>query len=323
MKNKNIIVTGGAGFIGSHLVDALINEGYNLSIIDNLSTGKEENINKKADFHLLDLREREKVFELIKKIKPEIIYHLAAQPSVPISLEKPVYDVEVNLIGGLNILEAGLCTNGIKKFIFSSTGGAIYGEVPDGKKANENWEVKPESVYGASKAHFESCLKSLSNGKIEWTTLRFSNVYGPRQDPYGEAGVIAIFCNSLLEGKPIKINAKKERGDDGCIRDYIFVEDVVSACILSMRIKEGIYNVGTGREKNTKEVYEEINKFINSNSEVIYNVKRKGDLERNVLNIQKLKNFGWKPKYSFKEGIKKTVEWFSLKKEKIGNEYLV
>lgn len=309
-----VLVTGGAGFIGSHLVDALIDNGFKVYIIDNLSTGKKENINKSAEFFLCDIRERQKVFEIFKKVKPEIVFHLAAQPSVPISIEKPIYDVEVNIIGGLNVLEAALFF-GIKKFIFSSTGGAIYGEVGDGKKAKEDWSLNPESIYGSSKAHFENCLKVLANGKMEYVILRFANVYGPRQDPFGEAGVVAIFCNSLLKNEPIKINAKKEKGDDGCIRDYIYVEDVVSACLLSIDLKSDIYNVGTGEGRNTKQVYEEIAKFVKSKSELIYNVKRFGDLERNVLDVEKLQSFAWNIKNSFSEGIKKTISWFKNEKK--------
>lgn len=309
-----VLVTGGAGFIGSHLVDALIEKNFEVFIIDNLSTGKEENINQGAEFFLCDIRERQKVFEIFKKVEPEIVFHFAAQPSVPKSLEAPVYDVEVNIIGGLNILEAAISSNA-KKIIFSSTGGAIYGEVYGGKKAKEDWTLSPESIYGLSKAYFESCLKVLANNKIEYVILRFANVYGPRQDPFGEAGVVAIFCNSLLKGESIKINAKKEKGDDGCIRDYIYVGDVISACLLSIDLKSDIYNVGTGKERNTKEVYEEIDKFVKSNSRIIYNVKRYGDLERNVLDSKKLASFGWKPKTSFKEGIKKTLSWFKNAKE--------
>lgn len=309
-----VLVTGGAGFIGSHLVDALIKKNFEVFIIDNLSTGKKENINKSAKFFLCDIREREKVFEIFKRVKPEIVFHLAAQPSVPESIKRPIYDVEVNIIGGLNVLEAATSSKA-KKFIFSSTGGAIYGEVPEGKKAKENWSINPESIYGSSKAHFENCIKVLSNGKFEYVILRFANVYGPRQDPFGEAGVVAIFCNSLLKGEPIKINAKKEKGDDGCIRDYIYVEDVVSVCLLSIDLKSDIYNVGTGKERNTKEVYEEIAKNINSKSKIIFKERRQGDLERNVLDTKKLLSFGWRSKTNFNEGIKKTLSWFKNVKE--------
>lgn len=308
----NILVTGGAGFIGSHLVDSLIEKNFNVFIADDLSTGKKENINNKAKFFLCDIRKKEKTFEIFKKIKPEIVYHLAAQPSVPISMKEPKKDIEINLIGGLNVLEASI-EGKVKRFIFSSTGGAIYGEVPEGKKAKEDWIPKPESIYGVSKFAFENYLKILAKGKIGWVILRFSNVYGPRQDPYGEAGVVAIFCNNLLKYEPVKIYAMKEKGDSGCIRDYIYVKDVVSACILGIDLPEGIYNVGTGKGRHTIEVLEEIKKNLKSNSKIIFEGKRLGDLQRNVLDIDKLKKFKWKPEYSFKEGIKETLNWFERK----------
>ena len=307
-----ILVTGGAGFIGSNLVDGLIEKGFNVFVLDDLSTGKKENISKKAKFFLCDIRKRKKTFEIFKKIKPEIVYHLAAQPSVPISMKEPKKDIEINLIGGLNVLEASI-KNNVKRFIFSSTGGAIYGEVPEGKKAKEDWTPKPESIYGISKFAFENYLNILTKGKMECIILRLSNVFGPRQDPYGEAGVVAIFCNSLLKNKPVKVYAMKEKGDKGCIRDYIFVKDVVSACILALNLPEGIYNVGTGTGRKTMDVLKEIKSNIKSESQIIFEGKRLGDLERNVLNVEKLKKFNWKPKYSFEEGIKETIKWFERK----------
>ncbi len=314
MKNK-IIVTGGAGFIGSHLVDKLIEKKYEVFVIDNLSTGKRENINKGAKFFLFDIREKEGVFKIFKEVKPEIVYHLAAQASVSLSMKDPLYDMEVNLLGGLNVLMASL-KNNVKRFIFSSTGGAIYGEVPEGKRAKEEWKANPESVYGASKASFEFYLKALSKGKMEYVILRFSNVYGPRQDPYGEAGVVAIFCNSIAKGKPVKLFAKEKKGDKGCIRDYIYVGDVISACLYALKIKEGIYNVGTGIGRETMDVYKEILKNSKNSSKVIFEDKRIGDLKRNVLNCEKLKKFNWKPKTNFFLGIKKTYDLF-LRKENL------
>lgn len=307
--NKRIIVTGGAGFIGSHLVDALIGEGREVWVIDNLSTGKKENVNKGAKFVFEDIRNGEKIKKVIKKIKPEVVYHLAAQASVSMSMKNPSFDVEVNVLGGLNVLE-GAMEAGTKKFIFSSTGGAIYGEVPEGKKAKEEWLERPESIYGISKLAFERYLKVLAKDKIKYTILRFSNVYGPRQDPFGEAGVVAIFCNNLLKGKPVKLFAMKRKGDSGCIRDYIYVEDVVNACILALGIPEDTYNVGTGKGRKTIEVFNEIKKNTGLNGKIIFEGKREGDLERNVLDAGKIKSFGWKINNSFEVGIKRTIEYF-------------
>lgn len=304
-----IIVTGGAGFIGSHLADALIDKGFEVFVIDNLATGKKENVNKKAKLIIEDIRDRKEILKIFKRIKPEIVYHLAAQPSVSFSMKNPSLDVEVNVLGGLNVLEGAIEAKS-KRFIFSSTGGAIYGEVPEGKKAKEDWETKPESIYGLSKLAFENYLKILAKDKIKYVILRFANVYGPRQDPYGEAGVVAIFCNNLLQKKPVKLFAMKRKGDKGCIRDYIYVEDVVNACLISKKIPQGIYNVGTGTGRRTIEVYEEIKRNIGMEGKVIFEGKRVGDLERNVLACNKLKRFGWKINTPFEAGIYKALEFF-------------
>ncbi|MEJ5166849.1 MAG: NAD-dependent epimerase/dehydratase family protein [Thermoanaerobaculia bacterium] len=304
-----ILVTGGAGFIGSHLVDALIDKGFKVFIVDNLSTGKKENVNKKAKLIIEDIRNRKEILKIFKKIKPEIVYHLAAQASVSFSMKNPSLDVEVNVLGGLNVLE-GAIEGGAKRFIFSSTGGAIYGEVPEGKKAREDWDTKPESIYGLSKLAFENYLKILAKDKIKYVILRFSNVYGPRQDPYGEAGVVAIFCNNLLQKKPVKLFAMKKKGDKGCIRDYIYVEDVVNACLISEKMPQGIYNVGTGIGRHTIEVYEEIKRNLGWEGKIIFEGKRVGDLERNVLDASKLKNYGWEINNQFRVGILKTVDFF-------------
>src|SRR6056297_1143722 len=239
---KKILVTGGAGFIGSHIVDKLISQNNKVVIIDNLSTGQKENINKKARFYKADITNK-KIKEIFKKEKPDIVFHLAAQINVRKSIQNPLLDTKVNVLGSLNIFQAAKESN-VKKIIFSSTGGAIYGKAKQ-IPTPETCQPKPQSPYGLSKLTTENYLKlyhKLFN--INYTILRYSNVYGPRQNTLAEAGVIAIFTKQLLKNKTPVINGQGKQ-----TRDYVYVKDVVSANILS--IKKGdnkTFNIGTSKQ---------------------------------------------------------------------------
>lgn len=307
-----ILVTGGAGFIGSHLADKLIKKGNEVFIIDNLSTGSEKNINKNAKFYKADIVEKEKIEKIILDEKPDVIFHLAAQINVRKSTEDPVFDLNVNVIGTINLIDSFLKTGKQdKKFIFASTGGAIYGEcniIP----TPETVEPFPLSPYGISKLTVEKFLNYYKEFKgLRYVSLRLGNVYGPRQNPYAEAGVVAIFTNKMLKGeKPVIF------GDGNQTRDFIYVDDVVNAFILTMeKDADGIYNVGTEKETSVNEIFELIKKYTGSDVEKIYGEEKEGDIRRSCLSTEKIKReLGWKPEYGIENGLKKTVEWF---KEKI------
>ncbi|MBN1695484.1 NAD-dependent epimerase/dehydratase family protein [candidate division WOR-3 bacterium] len=302
MKNK-VIVTGGAGFIGSHLVDRLISMGMEVLIIDNLSSGSEENLNKMAEFLKKDICDDD-IDAVIKKYSPSFIFHLAAQIDVRKSLADPLWDEGINIRGTLNLLEAATKTN-IKKFIFSSTGGAIYGEA---KYADEELLPNPLSPYGVAKLCCEHYLRIYSEWKnVPFTSLRYGNVYGPRQDPYGEAGVVAIFCNQLIEEKrPVLF------GYGSMIRDYIYVSDIIEANILSMNGGDGeIYNIGTGTPTTVKELFLILKDISGKNLEPELAEAREGEISKIYLNCKKAKKeLRWTSKVSLKKGLKDTYHWF-------------
>ncbi|GLV47653.1 UDP-glucose 4-epimerase [Thermus sp. LT1-2-5] len=305
-----VLVTGGAGFIGSHIVESLWREGVEVAVLDSLATGKRENVPQGLYFYKVDLRDKEGLERVFREFRPTHVSHQAAQASVKVSVENPVLDFEVNLLGGLNLLEA--CRKwGVEKLLFASTGGAIYGEVPEGEAAEETWPPRPKSPYAASKAAFEHYLSAYGqNFGLKWVALRYANVYGPRQDPHGEAGVVAIFAERVLKGEPVTLYARKTPGDEGCVRDYIYVEDVVRAHNLALRSLEGVYNVGTGEGHTTREVLEAVVEAAGKAPEVKYAPPRPGDLERSVLSPLKLMAHGWQPQVGFGEGIRRTVEYF-------------
>lgn len=305
-----VLVTGGAGFIGSHIVESLLKEGVEVAVLDNLSTGKRENVPQGIYFYKVDLRDREGLERVFREFRPTHVSHQAAQASVKVSVENPLLDFEVNLLGGLNLLEAARKW-GTEKVLFASTGGAIYGEVPEGERAEETWPPKPKSPYAASKAGFEHYLSAYGqNFGLKWVSLRYANVYGPRQDPHGEAGVVAIFAERVLKGEPVTLYARKTPGDDGCVRDYIYVGDVVRAHNLALRSLEGVYNVGTGEGYTTQEVLLAVAQAAGREPQVNPAPPRPGDLERSVLSPAKLLAHGWRPQVGFQEGIRLTVEHF-------------
>lgn len=300
-----ILVTGGAGFIGSHLGDRLIAEGHEVCVVDNLSTGKKKNVNRKADFYRLDILSP-KVERVFKKFRPEILSHHAAQMDVRRSVADPGYDAQVNILGFLNLLEAAL-RYGTKRVLFASTGGAIYGE-QECFPASETHPTRPESPYGISKLASEHYLYYYRKAYgISYSNLRYSNVYGPRQDPHGEAGVVAIFAQRLLKGEQPTIN-----GTGMQTRDYVFVEDVVEANMAVLNSgMDGTYNVGTGQETTVNQLFHHLRAVTGSQSKEVHGPERKGEQFRSCLDCGKIhKALDWEPRVSLPEGLKDTVEYF-------------
>jgi len=311
----NILVTGGAGFIASHIADAYIAEGHNVIIVDNLSTGFSENINSKAKFYQLDIRS-EKLEDVFQKEKIDVVNHLAAQMDVRRSVSDPKFDASVNVLGGLNIFESAK-KHRVKKIIFSSTGGAIYGE-QDYFPADEEHPTRPLSPYGITKLCTEKYLffyKAVYG--INHVILRYANVYGPRQNPHGEAGVVAIFCTKMLNGEQPVIN-----GDGKQTRDYTFVGDVVNANLLALKYDgSNIYNIGTGIESDVNKIFLELRSHLNPLCAEEHAPAKAGEQQRSVISYGKIESeLGWKPTIQLEEGLRLTAEYFRkniLKQSKV------
>ncbi len=299
------LVTGGAGFIGSHMTDLLIDEGWDVAVIDDLSSGKTANVNAKASFYEMDIT-ADGVKDVFEKEKPKVVFHFAAQISVADSVRNPIKDARTNIIGAVNLLEACAAT-GAEKFVFSSSGGTVYGEVP-GAPATEDTVFAPFAPYGITKMALEYYLKFyLVQYGLKYTALRYSNVFGPRQDPHGEAGVVAIFARAMLEGKTPTIN-----GDGSCTRDYVYVKDVAKANFACVdKGHNEAYNVGTGVTTDVNQIYAAIAEAIGFKSPANNGPARAGDLKRSVLDISKAKReLGWEPEFTLKTGIAPTVDFF-------------
>ena len=304
-----ILVTGGAGFIASHIVDAYINAGHNVAVVDNLSMGFERNINTKAKFFKMDIRSEE-LQSMFAEFRPDVVNHHAAQMDVRKSVANPMYDAEINILGGINLMEC--CKEyGVKKFIFASTGGAIYGE-QDYFPADELHPQRPLSPYGIAKLTAEKYLfyyKEVFG--LNYTALRYANVYGPRQSTMGEAGVVAIFASKMLNCEQPIIN-----GDGLQTRDYVFVEDVVQANVLALNdARTTEYNIGTRIETNVNELFHAIKKMCNSNVAEKNGEAKAGEQKRSVLSAKRIsEQLGWKQTVDFQEGLKRTVEYFKQQK---------
>lgn len=300
-----ILITGGAGFIGSHVADRYLEAGHQVVIVDNLVTGKRENIPQNAIFYEMDITD-ERITEIFKKEKPEIVNHHAAQMDVRKSVEDPIYDANVNVLGGLNILQ-NCVKYGVKKFIFASTGGAIYGE-QDYFPADENHPLRPLSPYGITKLTTEKYLYFYNQTYgLTSTILRYANVYGPRQNPHGEAGVVAIFSERILENKQPIIN-----GDGRQTRDYVYVGDVVQANQLALTGGNNrIFNVGTGVETDVNNLFRRIVRFTGKDVEEIHGPAKPGEQLRSLLDATLIKKeLGWKPSVSLDEGLQVTIRFF-------------
>jgi UDP-glucose 4-epimerase len=308
-----VLVTGGAGFIGSHVVHGALDAGFQVAVLDNFSTGKRENLPPGVPVFEADLRDREGTLRAVAAFQPELVSHQAAQASVTVSMKDPRFDAEVNIIGGLNLLDA--CTaagSNVRHFVFASTGGAIYGEVPEGEGASESFALEPKSPYGISKLTFERLLSIYREQRgLATTVLRYANVYGPRQDPHGEAGVVAIFFDSALAHRNLTVFAKRTPGDGGCIRDYVFVGDAARANLQAMagKLPHSVMNVGSGRATSTLDLAQSIVRLTDSRAAIEQGGVRAGDIERSLLAISRFEQtLG--PPTSLEAGLAETARWY-------------
>ena len=310
-----ILITGGAGFIGSNVADAYINAGHEVVILDNLFTGKRENLNPKARFYLMDVRSLE-VAKVFEHERPDVVNHHAAQMSVPASVADPMFDADVNVRGFLNVLEAAR-KNNTKKVIFISSGGAVYGEAAE-YPTTEVCDPVPASPYAITKLVSEKYLAFYrAQYGLDYTVLRYANVYGPRQVPHGEAGVVAIFMDRLLSGKACAVNSYPGE-PRGMTRDYCFVGDVARANLIALDKGAGrAYNIGTGVPTHTLDLFNEIHSALNKrglcSTELAKPGKdpaRPGDIKRSCLNAGRAqKELGWSPQTGLGEGIAMTLDW--------------
>jgi UDP-glucose 4-epimerase len=302
-----VLVTGGAGFIGSHVVDALVKEGHSVAVVDDLSMGKREQVHPAARFYRADIRDRQALEEVFRIERPEVVNHHAAQVDLRRSMSEPSFDASVNILGSLLLIELSL-TCKVRKFIDISSGGAVYGE-PQQLPVDERHPIRPMSAYGVSKYTVEQYLRLFDGAGLDCTILRYANVYGPRQDPAGEAGVVAIFSRQMLAGERPTIF-----GDGTKTRDYVYVGDVVAANLLAMTEKLASgrsYNIGLGREVSDRQIFELVRSAVGATLEPILASKRPGEIERICLDASLAKaELGWEPAISLEEGMARTVAFY-------------
>lgn len=300
------LVTGGAGFIGSHLADAYLARGWRVSVIDDLSTGRSENLNPRAELHQADLRTREAA-ELVKTLRPDVISHHAAQMDVRKSVADPRFDAETNVLASIALLQAA-AEAGVGRFIFASSGGAIYGD-PDSVPQHEGHALRPVSPYGCAKAAVEHYLGYYASAfGMATVALRYANVYGPRQNPHGEAGVIAIFLERMLRGEPVTIH-----GSGGQTRDYVYIDDVVAAnlAVTDDAALAGAFNVGTGVETSVNEIFAMLAELTGVTEEAQHGPARAGEQMRSVLDPRNLREAaGLGEPVPLREGLAATAEFF-------------
>ena len=322
---KKVLVTGGAGFIGSHIVDFLIENNYDVMVIDDLSTGRKKNLHQNVKFYHLNITNIQELEKAFEQEKPDYVIHEAAQISVSLSVREPLIDAQTNIFGSLNLLQC--CVKyGVKGVVFASSGGTVYGE-PEQFPVNENHPLLPLSPYGISKVTIEHYLNFYQkNYNLDYVALRYGNVYGPRQDPYGEAGVIAIFIQKMLKGETPTIN-----GDGDYIRDYVYVKDVAQANLLALKnlqksseVSAKIktekqpqqpslngFNLGTEKGTSVNELFALLKDIMKFSHPADYGTARPGDLRKNILDCQKIQNiFYWKPQTELLNGLEETVNWF-------------
>ena len=305
---SKILVTGGAGFIGSHVVDLFIERGFEVVVLDDLSTGRASNLNPLAKFYQMDIRDP-KLRDLFEAEKPEYISHHAAQMDVRRSVAQPLFDADVNILGSINLIE---CAKefGVKHFVYISTGGAVYGE-PERVPCEETDPINPICQYGASKHTVEHYLFMYHvNYGLKYTVLRYPNVFGPRQDPHGEAGVVAIFTGKMMAGEPVMIN-----GDGAQTRDFVYVSDCALANYLAATVdhQPGIYNLGWGLPTSVNDIFSTLAKVTDYQQPVQYGPAKVGETRHIYLNASKAKReLGWSATISLEDGLRRTVEYFRV-----------
>ncbi len=300
-----ILVTGGAGFIGSHVVDLLIGAGHDVAVVDDLSTGRRTNLNPKARFYQVDIRSPQ-MREVFEQERPEVVDHHAAQMDVRKSVEDPLFDADVNINGSIKLAQLAM-EFGTRKFIHISSGGAVYGE-PVYLPCDEDHPVRPLCPYGASKYTFEMYLfmfKELYG--LDYSVIRYPNVYGPRQDPNGEAGVVAIFIGQMLAGKPVRINGTGEQ-----VRDFVYVGDCAKANLATLEKGSGrVYNLGYGIGTNINQIFDGLKAITGYPQEAHHGPAKAGETFRIYLDASRAKSeLGWEPSVDLQEGLRRTVEYF-------------
>ena len=298
---SRVLVTGGAGFVGSHIVDGLLARGHDVLVVDDLSSGARSNLSPDAELVDLDVAD-EALVGVAKAFRPDVISHLAAQASVPVSMANPALDARVNILGGLNVLRAAMETD-CGQVVYVNTGGALYGE-PEYLPCDEDHPIRPISAYGLSKWTSECYFRTLLPDSIPLKVLRLANIYGPRQDPHGESGVIAIFARRMLKGEQVTIN-----GDGEHTRDYVYVGDVAEAHDLAMSREDSfVANIGTGVGTSVNEVFRHLQKVTENDSPPEYGPPRPGDIRHIALESSRAKILlGWEPKVGLIEGLERTV----------------
>ena len=303
-----ILVTGGAGFIGSHVVDLFVTQGYEVVIVDDLSTGRTSNLNPAAKFYQVDIRSPQ-LREVFEAERPDYVSHHAAQMDVRRSVAQPLFDADINILGSINLLETAKDFQ-IKRFIYISTGGAVYGE-PESLPCDESHPINPICQYGASKHTVEHYLYMYHvNYGLKYTVLRYPNVFGPRQDPHGEAGVVAIFTGRMLARESVTIN-----GDGDQTRDFVYVGDCAQANLLVLTVdhEPGIYNLGWGRPTSINEITSVLVNITGYPLPIQYGPAKVGETRHIYLDASKIKkDLGWEPKITLEEGLAKTVAYFKV-----------
>lgn len=308
-----ILVTGGAGFIGSHVVDLFVSKGYEVVIVDDLSTGRVTNLNPAAKFYQLDIRDP-KIRDVFDVERPDFISHHAAQMDVRRSVAQPLFDADVNILGSINLIECAREFD-VRHFVYISTGGAVYGE-PEVLPCDETHPINPICQYGASKHTVEHYLFMYNvNYGLKYTVLRYPNVFGPRQDPHGEAGVVAIFTGKMLLDEQVQIN-----GDGEQTRDFVYVGDCARANYLALTVDHapGIYNIGWGRPTSINEIFTSLAGITNYTQPVLYGPAKVGETRHIYLDASKAnRDLGWSPAIHLEDGLKETVEYFRTSEKAI------
>ena len=300
-----IMVTGGAGFIGSHVTDMLIENGHQVVVVDDLSTGRRTNLNPHASFYEVDIRSSE-MDPVFAQEKPEVICHHAAQMNVRRSMADPLFDADVNIIGSIKLAQLAI-KYGSRKFIHISSGGAAYGE-PEYLPCDEDHPIKPLCHYGASKYTFELYLHVFNaNYNLDYSVIRYPNVYGPRQDPYGEAGVVAIFTGQMLRGEQVTINGSGEQ-----VRDYVYVTDCARSNLMLLgKGSKRVYNLGSGIGTTVNVIFQQLMEITGYNNPALYGPAKAGETFKIYLNATRAESeLGWRPTIPLEEGLRRTVDYF-------------